>query len=39
MLRPNYLKRILIWIISALVFVVAVYELAHIAIQMGSGEG
>ena len=38
MLRPNYLKRAVIWIAAAIVFVVAVYELAHVAIQVGSGE-
>jgi hypothetical protein len=37
MLRPNYLKRFVIWLVVAIAFVVAVYELSHIAIMIGSG--
>jgi hypothetical protein len=38
MIRPNYVKRVVVWIILAIVFVVAVYVLAHFAIQVGSGD-
>ncbi len=37
MLRPNYLKRFVIWLLVAIAFVFAVYALSHIAIQIGSG--
>ena len=37
MLRPNYLKRILVWLIIAIAFFAAAYELSHFAIFIGSG--
>jgi len=38
MIRPNYVKRVAVWVILAIVFVVAVYELAYFAISVGSGD-
>jgi hypothetical protein len=38
MLRPNYVKKFALWAFGIIVFVVAVYELAHVAISVGSGE-
>ena len=37
MLRPNYVKRVAIWLVVAIALVVAVYELSNIAILIGSG--
>ncbi len=37
MLRPNYLKRAILWVGTVVGLVVAVYLLSHLAIRFGSG--
>ena len=37
MLRPNYVKRAILWVGTAVGLVVAVYVLSHLAIRFGSG--